>query len=113
MRDGADRDISRAAGRADQDWIVLSSFLPRSGLGCWYHPNSLLQTPGTLRWFPDAGIGCMLSRVRTGMFNKKMTCAIPGARLAGVAQKIKTTTVIDGTLANCASKDSRRFEKYR
>jgi uncharacterized protein (DUF169 family) len=55
-------------------------------------------------------VGCMLSRVRTGMPNTEMTCAIPGARLAEVAQKIKTTTVIDGTVANYASEDSRRFE---
>ena len=55
-------------------------------------------------------VGCMLSRVRTGMPNTEMTCAIPGARLAEVAQQIKTTTVIDGTVANYASEDSRRFE---
>ena len=55
-------------------------------------------------------VGCMLSRVRTGMSNTEMTCAIPGARLAEVAQQIKTTTVIDGTVANYASEDTRRFE---
>ena len=55
-------------------------------------------------------VGCMLSRVRTGMPNTEMTCAIPGARLAEVAQHIKTTTVIDGTVANYASEDTRRFE---
>lgn len=55
-------------------------------------------------------VGCMLSRVRTGMSNTEMTCAIPGARLAAVVQQIKTTTVIDGTVANYASEDTRRFE---
>ena len=55
-------------------------------------------------------VGCMLSRVRTGMPNTEMTCAIPGARLAEVVQQIKTTTVIDGTVANYASEDSRRFD---
>ncbi len=55
-------------------------------------------------------VGCMLSRVRTGMPNTEMTCAIPGSRLAEVVQQIKTTTVIDGTVANYASEDSRRFE---
>jgi uncharacterized protein (DUF169 family) len=55
-------------------------------------------------------VGCMLSRVRTGMPNTEMTCAIPGARLAEVVQQIKTTTVIDGTVANYASEDTRRFE---
>jgi hypothetical protein len=55
-------------------------------------------------------VGCMLSRVRTGMPNTEMTCAIPGARLAGAVQQIKTTATIDGTVANYASEDSRRFE---
>jgi uncharacterized protein (DUF169 family) len=55
-------------------------------------------------------VGCMLSRVRTGMPNTEMTCAIPGSRLAEVVQQIKTTTVIDGTVANYASEDTRRFE---
>ena len=55
-------------------------------------------------------VGCMLSRVRTGMPNTEMTCAIPGARLAEVAQQVKTTNAIDGTVANYASEDTRRFE---
>jgi uncharacterized protein (DUF169 family) len=55
-------------------------------------------------------VGCMLSRVRTGMPNTEMTCAIPGPRLAEAVQQIKTTAVIDGTVANYASEDSRRFE---
>jgi uncharacterized protein (DUF169 family) len=56
-------------------------------------------------------VGCMLSRVRTGMPNTEMTCAIPGAQLAEVVQQIKTTTVIDGTVASYASEDTRRFEQ--
>lgn len=55
-------------------------------------------------------VGCMLSRVRTGMPNTEMTCAIPGNRLAEVVQQIKTTAVIDGTVANYASEDTRRFD---
>jgi uncharacterized protein (DUF169 family) len=55
-------------------------------------------------------VGCMLSRVRTGMPNSEMTCAIPGARLAETVRQIKTTAVIDGTVANYASEDTRRFE---
>jgi len=57
-------------------------------------------------------VGCMLSRVRTGMPNTEMTCAIPGARLAEAVQQIKTTAVIDGTVANYASEDTRRFEPH-
>jgi uncharacterized protein (DUF169 family) len=55
-------------------------------------------------------VGCMLSRVRTGMPNTEMTCAIPGKRLAEVVQRIKTTAVIDASVANYASEDSQRFE---
>jgi len=55
-------------------------------------------------------VGCMLSRVRTGMPNTEMTCAVPGGRLAEVVQQIKTTAAIDGTVANYASEDSQRFE---
>lgn len=55
-------------------------------------------------------VGCMLSRVRTGMPNTEMTCAIPGALLADVVQRIKTTDAIDSTVAGYASDDSKRFE---
>lgn len=55
-------------------------------------------------------VGCMLSRVRTGMPNTEMTCAIPGAKLAEITQQIKTTVVIDASVANYASEDTRRFE---
>jgi len=60
---------------------------------------------------PAISVGCMLSRVRTGMPNTEMTCAIPGTRLAEAVQQIKTTAAIDGTVANYASEDSRRFER--
>ncbi len=58
-------------------------------------------------------VGCMLSRVRTGMPNTEMSCAIPGNRLGDVVQKIKTTGAIDGTVAGYASEDARRFESSR
>ena len=58
-------------------------------------------------------VGCMLSRVRTGMPNTEMTCAIPGSRVADVVQKIKTTGAIDSTVASYASEDAKRFEKAR
>lgn len=62
---------------------------------------------------PAVSVGCMLSRVRTGMPNTEMTCAIPGARVADMVQRIKTTGVVDGTVANYASEDSRRFDRQR
>ena len=39
-----------------------------------------------------------------------MTCAIPGKRMAEVVQRIKTTAVVDASVANYASEDSQRFE---
>jgi uncharacterized protein (DUF169 family) len=56
-------------------------------------------------------VGCMLSRVRTGMPNTEMTCAIPGGQLADAVQRIKTTGAIDGTVADYASRDSQRFRQ--
>ncbi|MDZ7752814.1 MAG: DUF169 domain-containing protein [Gammaproteobacteria bacterium] len=55
-------------------------------------------------------VGCMLSRVRTAMPNTEMTCAIPGARLEEVVQRIKTTNAIDNSVADYAGQDARRFD---
>ncbi|HKP13779.1 MAG TPA: DUF169 domain-containing protein [Blastocatellia bacterium] len=54
-------------------------------------------------------VGCMLSRVRTGMSNNEMTCAIPAARLAEVVGLLKKTAVADNAVAAYASKDAARF----
>ncbi len=55
-------------------------------------------------------VGCMLSRVRTGMPSAEMTCAIPGARLEEVVERLRTTCAIDGTVAAYASQDAARFD---
>ncbi|MGH8671396.1 MAG: DUF169 domain-containing protein, partial [Burkholderiales bacterium] len=54
-------------------------------------------------------VGCMLSRVRTGMSNNEMTCAIPAERLAEVVEKLKATCRADHAVANYAAEDARRF----
>lgn len=54
-------------------------------------------------------VGCMLSRVRTGMPNAELTCAIPGARLAEVVDQLGTTCTADGKVAEYAARDARRF----
>ena len=54
-------------------------------------------------------VGCMLSRVRTGLPNSEMTCAIPGSKLAGVIAALKTTAVADFAVASYASQDAKRF----
>ena len=54
-------------------------------------------------------MGCMLSRVRTGMPAEQMTCAIPAARLAEVVERIRRTAEVDAVVATYAGTDSRRF----
>lgn len=55
-------------------------------------------------------VGCMLSRVRTGMPASELTCAIPAARLAEVVAALGTTRVADESVARYAADDKRRFE---
>ncbi|MEX2254036.1 MAG: DUF169 domain-containing protein [Acidimicrobiia bacterium] len=56
-----------------------------------------------------ASVGCALSRVRTGMPAREMTCAIPGSRLGEVLDALATTTVADDAVASYALEDARRF----
>ncbi|HKV41751.1 MAG TPA: DUF169 domain-containing protein [Blastocatellia bacterium] len=56
-----------------------------------------------------ASTGCMLSRVRTGMSNNEMTCAIPAGRLGEVVEALKRCLPIENTVAAYASKDAGRF----
>jgi uncharacterized protein (DUF169 family) len=56
-----------------------------------------------------ASVGCMLSRVRTGLPNSQMTCAIPAPRLAEVVERLRPTCQADNTVAAYAAEDARRF----
>jgi uncharacterized protein (DUF169 family) len=53
--------------------------------------------------------GCMLSRVRTGMSNNEVTCAIPARRLGEIVAKLKVTQAADLAVAAYASEDAKRF----
>lgn len=57
-----------------------------------------------------ASVGCMLSRVRTGMPSTEMTCAIPGPRLGELVDRLERTSTIDAVVAQYASEDAARFE---
>jgi uncharacterized protein (DUF169 family) len=57
-------------------------------------------------------VGCMLSRVRTGMPNTEMTCAIPATRLHEVVEKLRGACSSDKAVASYASDDSKRFGQY-
>jgi uncharacterized protein (DUF169 family) len=54
-------------------------------------------------------VGCQLSRVRTGMANDEMTCALPADRLPDVVARLRATAAVDGIVAACAAEDARRF----
>jgi uncharacterized protein (DUF169 family) len=56
-----------------------------------------------------ASVGCMLSRVRTGMPNTDMTCAIPAGQLPQVAERLGSVAKVDATVGRYAAEDSRRF----
>ncbi|MGE5241370.1 MAG: DUF169 domain-containing protein [Bacteroidota bacterium] len=57
-------------------------------------------------------VGCMLSRVRTGMANTEMTCAIPGNKLAEAVAKLTSTCSADKAVATYAAEDARRFGNH-
>ncbi len=54
-------------------------------------------------------VGCMLSRVRTGMSNNEVTCAIPADKLDDLLNRLKTSNHADMKVAAYASEDAKRF----
>ena len=56
-----------------------------------------------------ASTGCMLSRVRTGMSNNEVTCAIPAPRLGEVIERLKKAQAADLAVATYAAEDAKRF----
>ena len=54
-------------------------------------------------------VGCMLSRVRTGMANQEVTCAIPAGRLGEVVAALKEVCAADRLVAAYAGEDGKRF----
>jgi uncharacterized protein (DUF169 family) len=56
-----------------------------------------------------ASVGCMLSRVRTGMASTEVSCAIPASRLAEVVESLERVGEADAAVAAYAGEDARRF----
>ena len=54
-------------------------------------------------------VGCMLSRVRTGMPNTEMTAAIPAGRLDEVIDRLRKAMDANKKVSAYASEDTRRF----
>ena len=60
---------------------------------------------------PAISVGCMLSRVRTGMSNNELTCAIPAARLGVVVAALRRNAGTERTVAAYAAQDAARFAR--
>jgi uncharacterized protein (DUF169 family) len=58
-------------------------------------------------------VGCMLSRVRTGMSSGEMSCAIPAARLAETVEALRRNAETERTVAAYAAADAARFAGSR
>jgi uncharacterized protein (DUF169 family) len=56
-----------------------------------------------------ASVGCMLSRVRTGMPNNEMTCAIPARQLPQITERLRSVADVDSTVGRYAAQDAARF----
>jgi uncharacterized protein (DUF169 family) len=56
-------------------------------------------------------VGCMLSRVRTGMSNNEVTCAIPIKNVPELIERLHAARAADILVAAYAAEDSRRFAR--
>ena len=54
-------------------------------------------------------VGCMLSRVRTGMSNNEVTCAVPANRVSLLIERLRAARAADNAVAAYAAEDSKRF----
>jgi uncharacterized protein (DUF169 family) len=56
-------------------------------------------------------VGCMLSRVRTGMSNNDISCAIPWAILPELLDRLRLAVAADERVAAYAAAASKRFQQ--
>lgn len=56
-------------------------------------------------------VGCMLSRVRTGMSNNEVTCAIPASRMSALIERLRAARAANNAVAAYAAEDSKRFAR--
>lgn len=56
-------------------------------------------------------VGCMLSRVRTGMSNNEVTCAIPASQVSLLIERLRAARRADIAVAAYAAVDSKRFAR--
>jgi uncharacterized protein (DUF169 family) len=91
--------------------MVLSDALP--GLSIEGKPQCHIVAMAKEHSQPAASVGCMLSRVRTGMSNGEMTAALPASQLPEIVGRLQRAESIDGTVGRYAAEDSRRFGEGR
>lgn len=96
--------LVRVTGR---QLMVLSDALP--GLRIEGKPQCHIVAIAKEQREVAASVGCQLSRVRTGMPNSEMTCAIPAGQLGAVLMRLAATARADNAVAAYAAEDSRRF----
>ncbi len=87
--------------------MVLSDAVP--GLRVEGKPQCHIVAVAKEQGEVAASVGCMLSRVRTGMPSTETTCAIPGPKLAAVVAAVEATAAVDAQGAAYAAADSLRF----
>jgi hypothetical protein len=58
-------------------------------------------------------VGCMLSRVRTGMSNNEVTFAIPESRVSELIERLRAARIADNAVAAYAADDSKRFARQQ
>ncbi len=87
--------------------MVLSDALP--GLRVEGKPQCHIVAIAREQGEVAVSVGCQLSRVRTGMPNSEMTCAIPGSKVEAVLEALAATAIADDAVARYAAEDSRRF----
>jgi uncharacterized protein (DUF169 family) len=87
--------------------MVLSDALP--GLRIDGKPQCHIIAVAKQEGEVAVSVGCMLSRTRTNMSSKEMTCAIPASKLDDVIRKIVATAATDSIVASYAAEDARRF----
>ena len=96
--------LLRVTGR---QLMVLSDGLPE--LSMQGKPQCHIIAMAKEQGVAAASVGCQLSRVRTGMPNSEMTCAIPAGQLADVVERLEAAGQADLLVAGYAADDARRF----
>lgn len=87
--------------------MILSDALP--GLRVEGKPQCHIVAVAKEHGEVAASVGCMLSRVRTGMPSTEVTCAIPGVKLPEVVDRLRQAAEVDAKVARYAGQDARRF----